>query len=83
MFILNVVGVIAILAGGLAILVGLSAEQLIWVAMGVSSAISGVLFLALDRGLVLLAEIRDALVEKPAGKLVKATSFDKAFLDDN
>jgi hypothetical protein len=55
-----------------------------WIAMGLSCMISGVLFLALDRGLSLLTEIRDKLVgETPdqARGPAKRTSFDDAFLD--
>jgi hypothetical protein len=82
MFILIVVGWISILAGGLAVLVGLSTEELTWVALGISSAISGVLFLAINRALELLTDIRSALVEEKPTQPTKVTSFDKAFLED-
>lgn len=84
MFILAVIGWIAIAAGGLAVFVGFSTSELLWVAMGLSGLISGVLFLALDRGLSLLTEIRNKLVgETPEHTRtpIKKTSFDDAFLD--
>lgn len=84
MFILAVIGWVAIAAGGLAAFAGFSMSEPFWIAMGLSSMISGVLFLALDRGLSLLTEIRDKLVgETPDQARVptKRTSFDDAFLD--
>jgi len=62
MFILSLIGAVGILAGGIAVWAGYNEDDMFWMAIGISSAISGVLFLALDKGLTLLREIRDALV---------------------
>ncbi|MHC0054932.1 hypothetical protein [Actibacterium sp. D379-3] len=83
MFILVMIGWVAIAAGGLAAWAGFNTGEMIWAAMGLSSAISGVLFLALDRGLTLLSEIRDALAVPQPRKPARATSFDDAMLDDD
>lgn len=66
MFILSLIGAVGILAGGLAVWAGYNENDVFWMAIGISSAISGILFLALDKGLMLLSEIRDALVGKDA-----------------
>lgn len=84
MFILALIGWIAIAAGGFAAYAGFSTSELFWIAMGLSSMISGVLFLALDRGLSLLTDIRDELVgETPDQNRTpaKKTPFDNAFLE--
>lgn len=51
MFILSLIGAVGIIAGGLAVWAGYNENDVFWMAMGISSAISGVLFLALDKGL--------------------------------
>jgi len=61
--ILSIIGWLAIVAGCIAVWVGLSDWEVFWAAMGFSSIVSGILFLALDKGLSLLAEIRDALTD--------------------
>ncbi len=61
MFILALIGAANILAGGLFAWIGYHEGDMVFVAIGISGAISGVLFLALDKGLSLLREIRDAL----------------------
>lgn len=74
----------AIAAGGLAAFAGFSTSELFWVAMGLSGMISGVLFLALDRGLSLLTDIRNELVGETPDQprtSTKKSSFDDAFLD--
>jgi hypothetical protein len=68
MFILSIIGALGIIAGGLAVWAGYNESDVVWMAIGLSSAISGVLFLALDKGLTLLREIRDALVGEPASE---------------
>lgn len=90
MFVLVVIGSLSIIAGGLSIFAGLSEGNMFWVAMGLSSAISGVLFLALDKGLTLLTEIRDALtgtpsetVANPSSKPAKPSAWDDAFASDD
>ena len=65
MFILSLIGALGILAGGFSVWVGNNENDVFWMAVGLSSAISGVLFLALDKGLTLLTDIRDALVNEP------------------
>ncbi len=62
MFILSLIGAVGIIAGGLAVWAGYNEQDVFWMAIGISSAISGIVFLALDKGLTLLREIRDALV---------------------
>lgn len=62
MFILSLIGAFGILLGGFAVWVGYNESDVFWIAIGVSSAVSGILFLALDKGLVLLRDIRDAMV---------------------
>ena len=69
MFILSLIGAVGILAGGLAVWAGYQENDMFWVAIGISSAISGVLFLALDKGLTLLSDIREALVGEAADVL--------------
>lgn len=64
MFILSLIGAVGIIAGGLAVWAGYNESDVFWIAIGTSSAISGILFLALDKGLTLLSEIRDALAGK-------------------
>ncbi|UYV36563.1 hypothetical protein N4R57_16380 [Rhodobacteraceae bacterium D3-12] len=71
MIILNLMGWLAIVAGGLAVWMGLNESEVLWSATGFSAIVTGILFLALDKGLVLLAEIRDAL-----------TGLDEAEADD-
>lgn len=61
MIIVRVIGWLSIVVGCIAVWVGLSDWEVFWSAMGFSSIVSGILFLALDKGLSLLAEIRDAL----------------------
>lgn len=85
MFILSLIGWVAIAAGGLAAFAGFNTSELFWVAMGLSGMISGVLFLALDRGLSLLTDIRNELIGEPPDQRrasAKTSSFDDAFLDD-
>jgi hypothetical protein len=76
-FVLSVLGWISIVAGAFSAWVGYSEGNMFWVAMGISSAISGVLFLALDRGLGLLAQIRDAVAGAPSKKPFDAASYDE------
>lgn len=82
MFILSVLGWVSIVAGAFSAWVGYSAGNMFWIAIGISCAISGVLFLALDRGLGLLAQIRDAVGGAPSKKLFDAASYDIALLED-
>lgn len=84
MFILAAIGWVDIAAGGLAAFAGFSMSEPFWIVMGLSCMISGVLFLALDRGLSLLTEIRDKLVgetQDQARAPAKRTPFDDALLD--
>ncbi len=69
MFILSLIGAIGIIAGGLAVWAGYNEQDVFWMAIGISSAISGIVFLALDKGLTLLREIRDALVEERSNRV--------------
>lgn len=69
MFILSLIGAVGIIAGGLAVWVGYNEQDVFWMAIGISSAISGIVFLALDKGLTLLREIRDALVGEHSNRV--------------
>lgn len=82
MFILALIGWAAIAVGGFAAWAGYSENHLLLIAMGLSSAISGVLFLALERGISLLSEIRDAVAGAPSKKKFDAASYDEALLED-
>lgn len=82
MFILSVLGWISIVGGAFAAWVGYSEGNMFWVAIGISSSISGILFLALDRGLGLLAQIRDAVAGTPSKKPFDAASYDEALPED-
>ncbi|RYG89776.1 hypothetical protein EU803_16630 [Loktanella sp. IMCC34160] len=62
MFILSLIGALGMILGALAVWAGYNEQDVIWMASGLSSVISGILFIALDKGLTLLKEIRDALV---------------------
>lgn len=79
MLILAIFGWAAITIGAVVAIVGFTLSELFWVGMGLSSIISGVLYLAMDRGLSLLAEIRNALVGETA--IPKRSSFDDVFSD--
>lgn len=79
MFILAAIGWGCVALGGFAAAGGFASGDLWLGAMRLSGMVSGVLFLALDRGLSLLADIRDALCG-PAKKPAKASSFDEAVL---
>lgn len=90
MFVLVLIGSLGIIAGGLSVFAGFNGAGTFWIAIGLSSAISGVLFLALDKGLTLLTEIRDALTGAPSEpgafrptKPSKPSSWDEAFVSDD
>ncbi|MBC7131867.1 MAG: hypothetical protein H5U16_02010 [Roseovarius sp.] len=90
MFILVVIGWLGIGAGALAVFAGINGAGSFWIASGLSGAISGILFLALDKGLTLLREIRDALTGAPVARggdpparQAGPSSWDKAFLADD
>lgn len=82
MFILSILGWISIAAGALGTWVGYSEENLFWIALGLSSILSGILFLAIDKGLTLLAQIRDAVAGAPEKHAFDAASYDEALLSD-
>lgn len=82
LFVLFVLGWVSVVAGAFSAWAGYSDGNMFWVAVGISSAISGVLFLALDRGLGLLGQIRDAVAGAPSKKTLDAASYDEALLED-
>jgi hypothetical protein len=81
MLALHALGWISIAAGAVAAFYGATEGAPLFLALGIASAISGVLYLALAKGLDLLADIRDRLtpparqqppemrITEPAGSL--------------
>lgn len=82
LLVLAVIGVFTILVGGLFALGGILQSEPVVIAVGLSTIVTGILFLAIDRGLSLLKEIRDALLEeKIPHDAVKKKSFYQKFLE--
>lgn len=61
MLILELLGWVSIIIGSVTIWYGVSNGEVFWGATGLSAAISGILILALSKGLYLLTEIRDVI----------------------
>lgn len=58
---LQIVGWLAIITGGIAAFYGATEGAVFFIGAGLSAVVSGLLYLALARGLDLLAQIRDRL----------------------
>lgn len=68
MLTLLILAVAAFCAAGLGILVSFAEQDLTLALLSISAAISGVLFLAINRIISALEAIRDAVVAKPASR---------------